>query len=140
MRSPHFPGGARDPRARWLALLALLAFLAPGVGHGLGLHACPHHDAMGGPGGSAGIHAGHAASSAHPEVPAEDSAPEGPCTCIGDCHPGGVTPLPVVAASIASVVGVEVRVALPARAGATPRSHPPYFLPYATAPPPRLFA
>ena len=115
------------------ALLGAL-FLAGLAGEAYGVHDCPHHHRDGrgpAPGhvtASDGEQAGGAAQ-LPPQPP-----PEGPCTCVGNCHAGAVAlnaPAPP-----ALPVALESDLAAASRAdrGRIPRLAA-YLLPFANAPP-----
>lgn len=140
------PHSMKQPlHRRVFALLWAIAFVLGTAGDGFGLHPCPHHDGGTAEGSEAGnetlsAHHGHAAeaevahtSEAGHETP--DQGHTGPCTCGSACQasagvalPGGDFSQPtaeVVAAAAAAIVASDARVA----------SRPPYFLPFALAPP-----
>lgn len=122
----------RSPASRLTALLAAVLFFLAWGGEAVGVHACPHH---------AGVHQAQGGmdhmEGAHHDAGTKADAPQhGECTCVSGC--------PSVAGSLLPVdvdaVGIQVAVAL---IGARPFPPvessaplvPPYFLPYAQAPP-----
>jgi hypothetical protein len=114
---------------RLTALALALAFSATATA-ALGAHACPHHDGLPTADAPAGAHAGH---DAHGDSGAPEH--EGPCTCVGACAMHAPVALPAAAAirtldpgalTVAPRIESSTSVVLPA---------PPFFLPFATAPP-----
>lgn len=75
------------------AAIIALAFLLAGVGDALGAHHCPHHD--GAAAGPSSTSSAASANAAHEHAPDTDPGSHGPCTCVGRCHAGAASSLPV---------------------------------------------
>ena len=123
-----------NPARRAFALLWALAFVLGTAGEGFGLHPCPHHDG-GASHSAAALPDAHAAhhSAATDHAPAESH--DGPCTCGSACQagtgaalPGGaqLEPTATIVFDEAASLPADVSVAI---------ARPPYFLPFAQAPP-----
>lgn len=123
----------RPLRAAVSALLGVI-FLGGLAGEAYGVHDCAHHHRSGrdgAPGHVAGPAGGAADSGGR--LPLE-APPEGPCTCVGNCHAAAVA---LEAASPPSLPAArETDLAAPSGVdeGRVPRSAA-YLLPFANAPP-----
>lgn len=124
---------------RLASLLWAVLFLLSVAGDGLGAHFCPHHD------GSAGAHGGDHAAAAHDGpaahhaagLPGEPQEHGGPCTCAGACQAGTGLALAAEPLGAPSLPAPELHLPSVAPEAAPARRRPPYFLPYAQAPPAR---
>lgn len=88
--------------ARLLALLLAVAFVCATQGEALGLRHCPYHDAVPVAGHQPADASDDGASAPGSHLAAADGShsaqhrphPDGPCTCIQDCHVGTSQPGP----------------------------------------------
>jgi len=145
------------------ALAFALTFQVTAGMDALGLHDCPHHDAIGsgtidhagahpdGPhapsGHGHGSHGAPAAPAAHgahggssgsnaPSQHSQHGQHGGACTCVGSCQLGGTTLGGPASrqAGVAPAILVAARIAPPSREELLPGA-PAFFLPLANAPP-----
>ncbi len=110
------------------AAVALL-FLGALATETFGAHSCPrhHHDSTGAPTASAGI--------TSPTDAPHDAGGSHFCTCVGSCHGGAASPLPIDGLSSA-VPSPEPAAVEGARVDRErPRERDAYFLPYPNGPP-----
>ena len=125
----------RTPAHRLTALLALVLFLFTWTGEALGMHRCPHHDAV--PAAShAAAHGGHhgAAQPSH-DAQAPEHGDRHACTCQGTCPSATGGALPTVADAAVRVAPEHVASAPRQDAGAITPRLVPFFLPYGQGPP-----
>lgn len=128
----------RPLRSAVSALLGLV-FAAGLAGEAYGVHDCPHHH------GTASGEASHAAVTTGQAGAAEARArtsdpaplqapPEGPCTCVGNCHAASVALDAPAPPTLTAAVATERTVSRPASGGRVPRAAA-YLLPFANGPP-----
>lgn len=133
-----FPLVRRTPAHRLTALLAVVLFLFTWTGEALGMHACPHHDAVLGADrmaqGAAG-HVGHHAARPDRDAPAPDHAGHHACTCQGTCPSATGGALPAAGEAVVRVAPPAVLAAAAADAGSIVPRLVPFFLPYGQGPP-----
>jgi hypothetical protein len=124
-----------DAHLKLVALLFAVALPATATADALGLHDCPHHDAV----PSAPSDTGHGAHGDHAvgEQDGESQHGEhGPCTCVGTCQAGGTL-------SALAVRGGAFQIASPVESvdrtfradGAQLPPAPAFLLPYPLGPP-----
>lgn len=132
-------------RARIAALTFALTFLVTAGVDALGLHECPHHDPWAAElahDADAATHAHEGADAGHATgVAAGGDAHDGShgdhagCTCVGSCQLGGAAAGVVPSASIDRLPATPVRRAEVPHEALLLAPHPPFFLPFANAPP-----
>lgn len=120
------------------ALLALV-FAAGLAGEAYGVHDCPHHH--GSPtGGSPHVaaDAGHGYAAEAPPRTSDprplQAPPDGPCTCVGNCHAASVALDAPAPPALAAAVATDRGLPLPAPDGRVARTAA-YLLPFANGPP-----
>lgn len=129
----------RTPAHRLTALLAAALFLFTWTGEALGMHACPHHDAV--PGAMRLAHAamahggGHHAAQPSHDAPAPGHGERHACTCQGTCPSATGGALPAHAQASVRVAPAAIAAAPRHDAGAILPRLVPFFLPYGQGPP-----
>ncbi len=125
-----------DPRLLRAAVSALLGaiFLAGLAGETYGVHDCPHHhrDARG-PATSHASEAGGETAGGAGHLPLE-APPDGPCTCVGNCHAAGVALNAAAAPTLPAALEADLAAGSLGDDGRVPRPAA-YLLPFANAPP-----
>ncbi|HEX6747160.1 MAG TPA: hypothetical protein VF092_07655 [Longimicrobium sp.] len=129
----------RTSAHRLTALLALVLFLFSWTGEALGMHGCPHHDAVpsAAQASHAAAHGGHhgAAQPSH-DAQAPEHGDQHACTCQGTCPSATGGALPTVADAAVRVAPEFVSKAPRQASGAITPRLVPFFLPYGQGPPP----
>ncbi|HYH82875.1 MAG TPA: hypothetical protein VEX86_23985 [Longimicrobium sp.] len=130
------PAVQRTATHRSTALLALLFFLFTWTGEALGVHGCPHHDAVPAAAAAQAEHGHHGMQAGEHDAPAPEHGDSHACTCQGTCPSviGGA--LPPVGDSWRRVAPAAVSQAAAPRAASIVPRLVPFFLPYGQAPPP----
>lgn len=122
----------RPLRAAVSALLGVI-FLAGLAGEAYGVHDCPHHHRDGRDGapvhGTAGIETAGGSDGVPLQAP-----PDGPCTCVGNCHAAAVALNAASPPELPSGLEADLGAPFPAAESRVPRPAA-YLLPFANGPP-----
>jgi hypothetical protein len=112
-------------------------FLFTWTGEALGMHACPHHDAVahGMPAGGAAAHAGHHAAAPEHDAPGPEHGGRHASTCQGTCPSASGGALPAAAGATVRVAPASVAAKAAPDAGSIVPRFVPFFLPYGQGPP-----
>jgi len=134
VKATVFPPVQRTFAQRLTALLAVALFLFTWTGEALGMHACPHHDAVAhGAVAHGAAHAGHHA--AQHDAPAPEHGDRHACTCQGTCPSATGGALPATAEAAVRVAPASVAAEMVPDAGTIIPRLVPFFLPYGQGPP-----
>lgn len=122
-----------QPRPLRAAVSVLLGaiFLAGLAGEAYGVHDCPHHHRDGAPGHASA--AGVETAVGTGQLPLR-APPDGPCTCVGNCHAAAVALDAAAPPSLPAALETDLTAASGFDRGRIPRTAA-YLLPFANAPP-----
>lgn len=122
-----------QPRPLRAAVSVLLGaiFLAGLAGEAYGVHDCPHHHRDGAPGHASAAAVGTAVGTG--QLPLQ-APPDGPCTCVGNCHAAAVALDAAAPPSLPAALETDLTVTSRFDRGRVPRAAA-YLLPFANAPP-----